>query len=500
MSDSYVLKMENINISFNGIPALRDACFFLKPGEVHALVGANGAGKSTLMKILTGVYRKESGSIAIDDKPVEIQSTEDAQKKGIAMIFQEFSLVPTMTVAQNVFLKRENRVLGNLFINDRSTVISTRKILDELGVDIDPTAVVDTLSVGYMQAVEIAKALSKNVTRILVMDEPTASLSETETLALFKVIRDLKRNGIGIVYISHRMQEIFKICDRVTVIRDGRSVLTENCSNLTINKLVESMVGTETERSFEWVDRDFSKSGKPLLEVKDLMPTPLMKPISFDIHPGEIVGLAGLMGSGRTEIVECIFGIRKPIQGNAYLDGNRITSVKSAVREGIAFLPENRRKEGLVLDHSIRSNIMLTNLSFFRKFGFMDDSKGRKVTAEYIDKLKIKTNNSEKVVRLLSGGNQQKVVFSKWLAKNPRLFILDEPTIGVDIVAKMEIVEIIRSIADQGVAVLVISSELAELLAVSDRLIVIHNGKINGELSRKEISSEEVLHNAIQGI
>ncbi len=502
MSDGYALKMENINKSFNGIPVLKGVDFYLKPGEVHALIGANGAGKSTLMKILTGVYKKDSGTITLNGKQVEFHSPTDSQSSGVAMIYQELSLIPTMTVAQNVFLQREKKSFGNLFLNDKSSNKMAKEIFQELGVeDIDPKAKVGSLSVGYMQVVEIAKALSIHGAKVLVMDEPTASLSEAETNALFKFIGDLKKSGISIVYISHRMQEIFKICDRATIIKDGMTVLSEECEKLTINKIVEKMIGINAENSFVWRERpEVDKGAKAMLEVKGLVPTSKMSPIDFKVYPGEIVGLAGLMGSGRTEIVECIFGIRSPRQGEVWMNGKKVTSIKAAMKAGIALLPENRRKEGLILDHSVRSNIMSTNIYGFSKSFIMNDRKGKRVTEEYIDKLSIKTESGEKVVRLLSGGNQQKVVLAKWLATNPKLLILDEPTIGVDIGSKAEIVEMVRKIADQGVSVVVISSELAELLAISDRLIILHNGEMTGEIMRKEIGSEEVLHSAIQGV
>lgn len=500
MADDYVLKMENISIAFNGIPALRSVDFNLKAGEVHALVGANGAGKSTLMKILTGVYKKDSGTITLNGKQIDMNNPSDAQKHGIAMIYQEFSLVPTMTVAQNVFLKREKRTLFRFLINDKDAISESRKIFKKLNIDIDPRVKVGDLSVGYMQVVEIAKALSVSGTKVLVMDEPTASLSEAETAMLFNFISDLKKSGISIVYISHRMKEIFQICDRITIIKDGKAILSESCSNLTMAQVVESTVGVDAEKAFQWYQRETKPSGEPQLEVKGLQPNLKMKPIDFSVQHGEILGLAGLMGSGRTEIVECLFGISKPIQGEVRMNGKLITSVKGAIKEGMAFLPENRRVEGLVLGHSIRINLMMANLRNYKRTLLMNDKKGKTVTDEYINRLRIKTDSTEKIVGLLSGGNQQKVVFSKWLSRQPSMLILDEPTIGVDIGAKAEIIEIIRTIANQGVSIIVISSELAELLAVSDRLIVLHNGEKIGELSRNDIESEEVLHHAIQGI
>ncbi|WCK53189.1 sugar ABC transporter ATP-binding protein [Aneurinibacillus sp. Ricciae_BoGa-3] len=497
MSDNYVLKMENIEKAFNGIPVLKKASFSLAKGEIHALCGGNGAGKSTLMKILTGVYSKDDGTIDIDHHKVEINSMQDAEKNGIAMIFQEFSLIPTLTVAQNIFLTREPRS-AKTFINDKECVRAAEAILKTLNVDINPNVTVDSLGVGYWQMVEIAKALSKNA-KILIMDEPTASLSESETISLFKLVNQLKENGISIVYISHRMAEIFEICDKITVLKDGRTILTEECKNLTMDKVVESMMGAEAGKSFEWIERTFNRPEQPILEVKNLAYGNRVKDVSFKLYPGEIVGLAGLMGSGRTEIARCLFGMNRPDAGEVLIDNQKVKRTKDAIRNGIALVPEDRRKQGLVLDHTVRDNMMLPMIKKLTKGLFVDDSKGSELTSEYIDKLNIKTDGVSKIVKLLSGGNQQKIVLAKWLAQHPKVLILDEPTIGVDIGAKSEIVEIIRSMANDGMAILVISSELEELLAVSDRVLVLYNGTITKELYRKNIESEEELHHAIQG-
>ncbi|WP_027415888.1 sugar ABC transporter ATP-binding protein [Aneurinibacillus terranovensis] len=497
MSENYVLKMENIEKSFNGVPVLKKADFFLAKGEIHALCGGNGAGKSTLMKILTGVYTKDDGTITIDNDSVQINSTQDAEKNGIAMIFQEFSLIPTLTVAQNIFLAREPRT-GKTFINDKECIRAAEDILKKLNVDIDPNVTVDSLGVGYWQMVEIAKALSKNA-KILIMDEPTSSLSESETVSLFKLVKQLKDSGISIVYISHRMAEIFEICDKVTVLKDGRTILTEECKNLTMDKVVESMMGVEAGKSFEWIERTFDRPDRPILEVKNLSYGHRVKDVSFELYPGEIVGMAGLMGSGRTEIAQCLFGMNHPDSGEVLIEGNRVKRTKDAIRNGIALVPEDRRKQGLVLDHTVRDNMMLPMIKQLTKGLFVDDSRGNSLTAEFIAKLNIKTDGVSKLVKLLSGGNQQKIVLAKWLAQHPKVLILDEPTIGVDIGAKSEIVEIIRSMANEGMAILVISSELEELLAVSDRILVLYNGTIFKEIYRKNIESEEELHHAIQG-
>jgi len=497
MSAEYALQMIDIDKSFNGIKVLDKVDFSLLKGEIHAIIGGNGAGKSTLMKILTGVYIKDNGTVLINNQQVEIQDAITAEKHGIAMIFQEFSLIPTLTVAQNIFLAREPRKANGL-VDDKECVRQTKEILDKLNMDIDPNIYISTLGAGYCQMVEIAKAISKNA-RILVMDEPTSSLSETETESLFEFVKQLKENGISIIYITHRMAEVFKICDRMTILKDGRTVLTDETVNMNMKQIVNGVMGTENEQSFEWVERKYTRGENPVLEVKNLAYGKRVKDVSFQIYPGEIVGLAGLMGSGRTEIMKCIFGIAEPEKGEIISNGKTITTTNEAMSNGIALVPENRRTQGLVLEHTVRDNIMLPEIDNLKKGMFVDDNKGTVLAETYVKKMNIRTDSINKVVRLLSGGNQQKVVLSKWLARNPKVLLLDEPTVGVDIGAKTEMLEIIRDLAQKGIAILVVSSELEELLAVSDRIMVLFNGKITKQQDRKEIISEEVLHHAIQG-
>lgn len=497
MSDrNALLEMRNIEKSFAGVTVLKSANFTLKKGEVHALMGGNGAGKSTLMKILTGVYTRDAGSIHIDGNPVDITSPKSARENGIAMIFQEFSLVNTLSVAQNIYLNREPRKGG--LLSDSLAIEQSREILRELEVDIDPSTTVANLSVGYCQMVEIAKAISQNA-RILVMDEPTASLSEREAQSLFKLVHKLKRKGISVIYISHRMAEVFDLCDRVTVMRDGNITLTSACGDVSIETLVENMLGAAPASSFEWHDRGHIPTGEPTLSVRNLTIPPRLNDVSLDVYAGEIVGLAGLMGSGRTEIAEAIFGRREIDEGEISVLNQPIKSQSDALKNGVALVPEDRRTLGLVLEHSVGENLLLPNLRLVSQVGRVDDRKANSLIDKIIEQLSIKTDNRRKTARLLSGGNQQKIVLGKWLAQLPNLLILDEPTIGVDIGAKSEIVRIIRKMADQGVAVLVISSELEELLAISDRILVLHGGKIIQQLQRKEVRSEEELHHAIQG-
>ncbi len=496
MPSTNILEMRDMKKTFAGIPVLKDVAFDLRKGEVHALMGGNGAGKSTLMKILTGVYRRDAGQLRVDGKDQVFSTPRDAEAAGIAMIFQELSLIPTLTVAQNIFLHREPR--KGIFLNEAEAVRRSSEILADLGENIDPNTRVEDLSLGASQMVEIAKALSKNA-QILVMDEPTSSLSEHETSTLFDIVRRLKNNGISIVYVSHRMSEIFTICDRVTVMRDGRSVLTEDCKKVSMEKVIEAMLGEGARSSLQWREREKRADSKAVLDVDKISLAGDYKDVSFSISAGEIVGLAGLMGSGRTEIAQTIFGIRRPDSGEIRIKGKAIRSTADAISAGVALVPESRRTQGLVLDHSIRKNFQLPNLDMFRIGRFIGERSGTAAVEGMIDKLKIKTDNPEREVVLLSGGNQQKVVLSKWLVREPKLLILDEPTVGVDIGAKSEIVEIVRSIADKGAAVLVISSEFEELLAMSDRLLVLRDGQVVDDLDRRTITSEEVLHHAVQG-
>ena len=498
MTEALILEMTDIRKSFGTIPVLKGVGFSLRKGEIHALMGGNGAGKSTLMKILTGVYTRDGGTVTIEGQAVDLHDTAAAERAGVAMIFQEFSLIPTLTVAQNIFLKREPRFAGTPFINGAEMVRRSRALLEELGVDIDPNALISGLSAGYMQIVEIAKALSKKA-RILVMDEPTSSLSEAETTTLFELVGRLRASGISIVYISHRMAEILTLCDRVTVMRDGEAVMTADCVDLSVARIVEAMLGVGNAAAFAWKDRHLSDKARPIVQVRNLRLAKRIVDVSFEIREGEIVGLAGLMGSGRTEITETLFGRRRALSGEVLFDGQPVTSQSDAIARGMVLVPEDRRKFGLVLDHSVASNIILPNLDRFTRHLFVQDVAALGVVGDTIRDLSIKTDGPEKLARLLSGGNQQKIVIGKWLARAPRLLILDEPTIGVDIGAKSEIVETVRAMADKGMAVLVISSELEEIMAISDRILVLHGGQIIQSMNRRDLATEEELHHAIQG-
>ncbi|WP_199478572.1 sugar ABC transporter ATP-binding protein [Peribacillus saganii] len=494
-----MLSMKNISKAFNGIEVLKSVDFSVEKGEVHALMGGNGAGKSTLMKILTGVYTADGGDVFIEGKPVTINDMKDARANKISMIFQEFSLIPTLTVAENIFLTREAKTSLGL-LNDKECVEKTRDLLKELEVDINPNELVGNLGVGYWQMTEIAKALSQEA-KILIMDEPTSSLTKNETEILFKFINKLKRKGISIIYISHRMDEIFEICDRITILRDGKNMVTENCKDIPLETVIQHIVGAEMDKAFEWQERSYPHGSNPILEVKNLASGSRVNDISFKLYPGEILGIAGLMGSGRSEVARSIFGIDPIDSGEVFIKGEKqsIKNPTDAISAGLALIPEDRRVQGLVLAHSVKENMILPILSKLKKGPFVDDRKAIELSNELVKKLNIKTDNIYKTTSLLSGGNQQKIVLAKWLANDPDVLILDEPTIGVDIGAKTEIIDIIRELADSGKSILVISSELPELLAVSDRVIVLHDGRVVKELNRKEIQAEEELQHAIQG-
>lgn len=492
-----ILTMSNISKSFNGIKVLDNVSFELNAGEVHALMGGNGAGKSTLVKILTGVYELDEGQIRINGSAVQIKTPVDAEKLGISMIFQEFSLIPTLTVAQNIFLGREPKTaLG--FIDDKKSIQMTKRLLDDLNVDIKPNDVVADLGVGYWQMTEIAKALSKE-TKILIMDEPTSSLTKKESEVLFDFIARLKKKGISIIYISHRMEEIFQICDRITVMGDGRHLITANTNELDMDSVIQHIAGKNLEK-FEWKERKGVSRDTVVLQVKNLKTNNRLNGVDFELKKGEVLGIAGLMGSGRTETMRALFGIDPITDGEVYIKGKKtlIRSPQDAISSGIALVPEDRRVQGLILDHEVKDNILLPSLSRITK-GLINDREGKKISEEWVKRLNIKTDSIYKVSRLLSGGNQQKIVFAKWLANSPEIILLDEPTIGIDIRAKTEIIDTVRNLADEGKSVLLVSSEMTELLAVSDRILVFHEGKAVKQFMREEIGSEEELQHAIQG-
>jgi ribose transport system ATP-binding protein len=494
------VRMTGISKSFNGVRVLSDVDFEVQRGEVHALAGGNGAGKSTLMKILQGVYSLDAGRVEIDGAPVELSSIQHARAAGVGMVFQEFSLVPTLTVAQNIALGSEPLNRAGL-IRDREAVRRAREVFAEMEVDVDPRAVVGELGTAYWQLTEIAKALAQEA-RVLIMDEPTASLAKHEADVLFDLVGRLTERGISVIYISHRMEEVYRIADRITVLRDGRRLFTQPLSQVTPDQIVEGIVGKEIEGQLSYqarVPRDADR--EPLLELDRVSAGSRVREVSFSVAAGEIVGLAGLMGSGRTELARVLFGIDPVRSGSMKVKGRelRLRGPRDAIDAGIALIPEDRRAQGLVLEHSVRENLTLPLLDRMTRGPLLNDRTGRSLARDLIKRFSIKVANAERPVRLLSGGNQQKVVIAKWLGTDPSLLIMDEPTAGVDIGTKNEILATIRQLADQGMAVVVISSEYPELLAVSDRVVVLREGAVHRVLDRAEIRDENHLQLAVQG-
>ena len=486
-----VLEMKNIHKRFPGVYALKDINFELRKGEVHALLGENGAGKSTLIKILAGIYTAEEGEVRLHGKREDIRSVADSQRHGISVIHQELCLVPGLTIADNIFLGRE--LAKGQFIQDENENVKAAELMATLGLELPPNTKVSALSVAQQQMVEIAKALSVDAD-ILVMDEPTAALTERETVLLYQVIRRLQAEGISIIYISHRMEELFTITDRVTVMRDGEYIGTRVTAETTKNELIAMMVGRELTDLYK---RNTAEPGEIVLEVKDLCRRKALDNISFAVRKGEILGIAGLVGAGRSETARCLFGVDPYDSGEIRVEGKpvQIKSVRDAMDIGIALVPEDRKEEGLVLIRSISYNITLAVLDELKKAGKNENE----LVDRYIQALSIKTPGNDQVVNNLSGGNQQKVVIAKWLAAGPKVLILDEPTRGVDVGARVEIYGIMSDLARQGVAVIMISSDLPEVINMSDRVLVMAQGRIAGELCGDEITQESVMEYATGG-
>ena len=498
-TDVPAVEMREISKAFDSNVVLAGVDFEVAQGEVHALAGGNGAGKSTLMKILQGVYSKDSGLIRINGREVEFSSIHDAKAAGIGMVFQEFSLVPSLTVAQNIYLTTEP-LRNGIFIRDREAVDKAREVFQQMEVDIDPGARVGDLGTAYWQLTEIAKAMAQDA-RVLIMDEPTASLAKHEADQLFELVGRLKARGISIVYISHRMEEVYRIADRITILRDGKNLLTERLTDVTPEQIVEGIVGQQIE-GLAYQERDTSAEPEILLEADGLTAGSRVQNVSFTLHRGEIIGLAGLMGSGRTELARCLFGIDKLESGEIRMHGQRIdvSDPREAIKARLALIPEDRRAQGLVLEHSVRDNLLLPLLRKIERGLLIDDGKGKELADSLIQRFAVKVANPARPVRLLSGGNQQKVVIAKWLGTEPEVLIMDEPTAGVDIGTKTEILTMIRNLAEEGKAVIVISSEYAELLAVSDRVLILRDGTVQQELARQDIADEESLQHAVQGV
>ncbi|MEZ4671138.1 MAG: sugar ABC transporter ATP-binding protein [Anaerolineae bacterium] len=490
-----ILQLENISKQFPGVKALDNVHFEMNAGEVHALLGENGAGKSTLIKIISGVYAPDSGSIKMDGQPVHFSNPREAQAKGIATIYQELLLYPELTVAENIFMGHApQRSLGPLKVMDWATLSArAREILDSLNIhDLDVRRKVGTLNVGNRQRVEIAKALSINA-RILIMDEPTAALTEADVERLFEIVRLLKERGVGIIYISHRLQEVFELADRVTVLRDGQYVNTKPVSETREDELVSMMVGRTIDNLFPKLP---GKAGKPVLEVKHLTRGTQTQDVSLTVHAGEIVGLAGLVGSGRSELAQVIFGITPAQSGEIWIDGQKvdIRTPGQAIKLGIAYVPEDRGTQGLIRQMNIRENASLAVLRSLSRGTFINFNEEKNLAQRAIQQMSIRAYSAEQIVNKLSGGNQQKVVVSKWLASKPKLLIMDEPTRGIDVGAKAEIHRLMSDLAvNQGLAVLMISSELPEVLGMSDRVLVMREGRLVAEYHRDEATQERVV-------
>ena len=488
-----LLELEGISKEFPGVKALEDVRFSVEAGEIHALLGENGAGKSTLIKVISGVYRPDGGTVRLDGELVHFNSPHESQAAGIATIYQELSLYPELTVAENIFMGHApRRHVGPVNVLDWKTMYQrARELLASLDIhDMDVHRKVGTLNVGNRQRVEIAKALSINA-RILIMDEPTAALTEADVERLFELVRLLKQRGVGIIYISHRLQEVFQLADRVTVLRDGHYVDTRQVAQTSEDDLIRMMVGRTITDLFPKLPSEIKGD---VLEVRNLTRAPQTRDVSMTVRAGEIVGLAGLVGSGRSEFAQVVFGILPADAGEILLEGTpiRIKSPAQAMKLGIAYVPEDRGTQGLVRQMKIRENISMAVLGSLVRGGFVDGPAEKKLALQTIKQLSIRATSSEQVVNKLSGGNQQKVVVGKWLASKPRLLIVDEPTRGVDVGAKAEIHRLMSELAQQGLGILMISSELPEVLGMSDRILVMREGRLVAEFSRAEATQENV--------
>lgn len=491
-----VLEMQNISKSFGGTHALNGINFTLELGEVHALLGENGAGKSTLIKVLGGIHQPDSGTISINGTVVSMENIQAAQAAGIGIIHQEIVLVPHLSVAENIFLGREiTTKFGLKDINAMNQ--QANKMVQALGIDIDVSMPVARLSIAQQQMVEIVKAISFNV-KILIMDEPTSSLSDEEVEKLFKTIERLKSNNVSIIYISHRMEELFKISNRITVIRDGTYVGTVMTKDTNIDELVSLMVGRSLQKYYT---RTYSMKEKEVLKVEQLSKKGVFKNVSFTVHEGEILGFSGLVGSGRSEIMTSIFGGYSYDSGTVYLNGNKVRFKSSgqAIKNGVAMVPEDRKKQGLILIDSVGYNITLSSLKFVMNGPLISERKRHEIITKYISELNVKTASQDIAASSLSGGNQQKVVLAKWLATQPQLLILDEPTRGVDIGAKSEIYSIINKLANEGMAIILVSSELPEIINMCDNVCIVRNGSIVGRLSQGDLRQENIMKYATGG-
>lgn len=485
-----VLSIRNVSKSFPGVQALRDVSFEVTTGSIHAIMGENGAGKSTLMQIVAGAQLPTSGEVLFEGKPVHFNNPSEAQAQGIVIVYQELNLAPNLSVAENIFLGCEPRA-GGVFLSRSRLVQDTLKVMGELGIEINPDTIVSTLSVAQQQLIEIAKSLVRHP-RLLILDEPTSSLSESESAVLFRVIRRLQSQGVTMLYISHRLPEVFAMCDTVTILRDGAHVKTLKTRGTTDEEIVRLMVGRDL-LSFQ--RHEPARDTRETVRVTSLNRKGRYENVSFSIRSGEIVGMAGLIGAGRSDVALGLFGAVHPDNGQVVLNGTqvRFASPKDAVAAGVALVPEDRKSLGLEVGAGVGDNISVAALRSLARLFFVDRKRERSLVGSFVAKLQVKTSSFEKKVGLLSGGNQQKVLIAKWLATNPSFLIVDEPTRGVDVGTKAEIYHLLDELAGAGLAILVISSDLPEVLALSDRILVMRAGRLTGELSRGEATEERIM-------
>ncbi len=486
-----IIEMHNISKTFGGVHALNNVSLNVQEAEIHALVGENGAGKSTLMKILSGAYQKDKGEIIVNGERFNSNSLIESHKAGVGVIYQDFALAPDLTVMENIFINRLN--LGKSFINWKKLNKEATKVINKIGFEINPKLKVEDLSVAYQQIVEIAKVLSEDI-KVLVLDEPTAVLSPYETNQLFKVLNNLKKQGTSIIYISHRLDEIFELSDRITILRDGKVVNEVETKDTTVDSVISWMIGKSVNAMFPKRD---SVIGEPIMAVNNICNGNSAHNISFEVHKGEILGISGLVGAGKTETARAIFGADKGIKGEVIIKGKKqkIKNPFDAIKAGIGYLPESRKEHGVILENSLKINTTMAALSkVSNKFGWIKRKAEKKMVNELIELLSIRTSGLENLATNLSGGNQQKVSLSKWLFAENDVIILDEPTRGVDVNAKTEIYNIINDLTEKGISFVLISSEIEEVIGMSDRIIVLNKGEIAGELKREEVTKEKLVN------
>ncbi len=498
MAEEYLLEMRQITKVFPGVKALDNMNFNLKAGEVHVLLGENGAGKSTLMKVLAGAYSPDGGELYVSGKKIEKFNPIEAQKNGIGIIYQEFNLVPYLTVAENIFIDHMPKALGP-FVSKKKMHEEAKKILDDMNMNVDTHALANSIPVAQQQMVEVAKALTHDI-KILIMDEPTASLSDTEIEKLFDIVRQLTAKGIGVIYISHRLQEIPIIGDRITILRDGKYIATNNVKDITTDDIVKLMVGREITDLYK---RDRQKPGEVVLKVEHLYSSKeKLEDINFELRRGEIVGLSGLVGAGRTELVRAIFHVDKYESGEITLFGEKISkklTPKQVIDKGFSFLPEDRKRQGLSLILPISQNIVMASLEKLNPKGYINSAKEKSTVEKFIEDINVVTPSQNQLARNLSGGNQQKVVLAKWLCTEGDIIVFDEPTRGIDVGAKGEIYALMNELVKQGKAILMISSELPEVIGLSDRIYVMRNRKIVKEITSEEATQELIISYAMEG-